>query len=66
VASAFGLNLSGYLAWLAWLALHLMYLIGFRNRILVIMNWAWYYLFHERQVRLITLPEAGPPQCTWK
>jgi NADH dehydrogenase len=66
VASAFGINLSGYLAWLAWLALHLMYLIGFRNRILVIMNWAWYYLFHERQVRLITMQEAGPPQCTWK
>ena len=66
VASAFGLKMTGYLAWVAWLALHLMYLIGFRNRILVIMNWAWYYLFHERQVRLITLQEAGPPQCAWK
>jgi NADH dehydrogenase len=66
VATAFGLKFSGYLAWLVWLALHLMYLIGFRNRILVIMNWAWYYLFHERQVRLITLQESGPPQCTWK
>jgi NADH dehydrogenase len=66
VASAFGLTLTGYLAWVAWLVLHLMYLVGFRNRILVIMNWAWYYLFHERQVRLITMQEAGPPQCTWK
>jgi NADH dehydrogenase len=66
VASAFGLNLTGYFAWVAWLLLHLMYLVGFRNRILVIMNWAWYYLFHERQVRLITMLEAGPPQCTWK
>jgi NADH dehydrogenase len=66
VATAFGLNFSGYLAWVVWLALHLMYLIGFRNRILVIMNWAWYYLFHERQVRLITMPEAGPPQCRWQ
>jgi NADH dehydrogenase len=66
VASAFGLNLTGYFAWVAWLLLHLMYLVGFRNRILVIMNWAWYYLFHERQVRLITMQEAGPPQCTWK
>jgi len=63
VASAFGLHLSGYFAWLAWLALHLMYLIGFRNRILVIMNWAWYYFFHERQVRLITMKESGPPRC---
>ena len=66
VASAFGLNLTGYFAWVAWLLLHLMYLVGFRNRILVIMNWAWYYLFHERQVRLITMQESGPPQCTWK
>ena len=66
VASAFGLHLTGYFAWVAWLLLHLMYLVGFRNRILVIMNWAWYYLFHERQVRLITMQESGPPQCSWK
>jgi NADH:ubiquinone reductase (H+-translocating) len=66
VASAFGFHLSGYLAWVAWLALHLMYLVGFRNRVLVIMNWGWYYLFHERQVRLITMQESGPPQCSWK
>ncbi len=66
VASAFGFHLSGYLAWMAWLGLHLMYLVGFRNRILVIMNWGWYYLFHERQVRLITMQESGPPKCTWK
>ncbi len=66
VASAFGFHLSGILAWMAWLGLHLMYLVGFRNRILIIMNWAWYYFFHERQVRLITMKEAGPPQCNWK
>ena len=66
VASAFGIHLSGYLAWVAWLALHLMYLVGFRNRVLVIMNWGWYYFFHERQVRLITMQESGPPQCNWK
>ncbi len=66
VASAFGFQLSGILAWIAWLGLHLMYLVGFRNRILIIMNWAWYYFFHERQVRLITMPEAGPPKCSWK
>lgn len=54
VASAHGLNVSGYAAWLAWLVLHLCYLIGFRNRIVVMLNWAWYYWFHERQVRLIT------------
>lgn len=54
VASAFGLNFRGYLAWLVWLLLHLYYLIGFRNRIVVMLNWVWYYWFHERQVRLIT------------
>ena len=54
VASAFGLHFRGYLAWLVWLLLHLYYLIGFRNRIVVMLNWVWYYWFHERQVRLIT------------
>lgn len=54
VASAFGISFSGFLAWLIWLFLHLYYLIGFRNRIVVLLNWAWYYWFHERQVRLIT------------
>jgi NADH dehydrogenase len=54
VASAFGLHFRGYLAWLVWLLLHLYYLIGFRNRIVVMLNWVWYYWFHERKVRLIT------------
>ena len=54
VATTHGFKLSGYLAWLAWLVLHLYYLIGFRNRLLVLMNWSFYYFFHERQVRLIT------------
>ena len=57
VASAFGMNFRGYLAWLVWLILHLYYLIGFRNRIVVMLNWVWYYWFHERQVRLITRRE---------
>jgi NADH dehydrogenase len=54
VAVTHGLRFSGYLAWLVWLVLHLYYLIGFRNRLLVLMNWSFYYFFHERQVRLIT------------
>jgi NADH:quinone reductase (non-electrogenic) len=62
VASAFGMNFRGYPAWLVWLLLHLYYLIGFRNRIVVMLNWIWYYWFHERQVRLITRRESrnGP------
>jgi len=61
VASAFGMNFRGYLAWLVWLLLHLYYLIGFRNRIVVMLNWVWYYWFHERQVRLITRRSIFPP-----
>lgn len=60
VASAFGMNFRGYPAWLVWLLLHLYYLIGFRNRIVVMLNWVWYYWFHERQVRLITRREGEP------
>jgi len=59
VVSAFGLQLSGYLAWITWLFLHLYYLIGFRNRIVVLLNWSWYYWFHERQVRLITAVDCA-------
>jgi len=54
VAMAYGRTYSGFAAWFVWLALHLMYLVGFRNRLLVLLNWAFYYFFHERQVRLIT------------
>ncbi len=59
VATVAGKNFSGYLAWLVWLGLHLYYLIGFRNRLLVLLNWAYYYLFYERQVRLITREGEG-------
>ncbi|MDR3073841.1 MAG: NAD(P)/FAD-dependent oxidoreductase [Deltaproteobacteria bacterium] len=60
----------GYVAWALWLSVHLMYLIGFRNRILVLMNWAWDYLFFERAVRLIlprvdsVLKVCGMGTCT--
>ncbi|GAM09907.1 putative NADH dehydrogenase [Geobacter sp. OR-1] len=54
VAMTHGMKLKGYPAWIAWLLLHLYYLIGFRNRVVVMLNWIWYYWFHERQVRLIT------------
>jgi NADH dehydrogenase len=65
VARALGINFRGYPAWIVWLVLHLYYLIGFRNRIVVLLNWVWYYWFHERQVRLITRrPEQkGSPQA---
>ena len=48
------LEFSGPLAWLMWLFLHIFMLIGFRNRILVIIQWAASYLTFQRSVRLIT------------
>jgi NADH dehydrogenase len=53
VAHIYGLRLNGLLAWLIWLTVHLVWLIGFRNRILVLVNWAWNYLTYDRAVRLI-------------
>ena len=48
------IKLSGFLAWFAWLAIHIFFLIGFRNRFLVITQWAWAYLTYQRGARLIT------------
>ena len=46
--------LTGLIAWLAWLFVHLVFLIGFRNRVLVLLQWAWSYLSWQRGARLIT------------
>lgn len=46
-------QLTGFLAWLAWLVLHLVTLMGFRNRLNVFVNWVWNYLTYDRSVRLI-------------
>jgi NADH:ubiquinone reductase (H+-translocating) len=54
VASLWGMSFSGFIAWVIWVFLHIYRLIGFRNRILVFVNWAWDYLFYENQIRLIT------------
>lgn len=48
-----GRALAGSFAWLIWLVIHILYLIGFRNRIMVMINWAWRYLTYEQMVRLI-------------
>ncbi len=47
------LHLSGFLAWLAWLLVHIWYLIGFRNRLVVMITWAWSYVTYRRGARLI-------------
>jgi NADH:ubiquinone reductase (H+-translocating) len=54
----FGYLFTGFLAWVLWVGINIYRLIGFRNRLLVLVNWAWDYLFFERGVRLIvTVPE---------
>ena len=55
-----GLKLSGFLAWIAWLAIHIFFLIGFRNRVLVLFQWAYSYVTFRRGARLIT--GAPPPR----
>src|SRR5208282_5377800 len=48
------IHISGFIAWLAWLFIHILFLIGFRNRVLVFIQWAWSYFTYERSARLIT------------
>ncbi|HSI15661.1 MAG TPA: FAD-dependent oxidoreductase, partial [Chthoniobacter sp.] len=48
------LRFSGRLAWLAWLFIHIIFLVGFRNKLLVLMNWAYAYFTYGRGARLIT------------
>jgi NADH:ubiquinone reductase (H+-translocating) len=48
------IHISGFMAWLAWLFVHILFLIGFRNRVLVFIQWAWSYFTYERGARLIT------------
>ncbi len=54
------LRVSGYLAWLAWLFIHLMYIVEFENRILILLQWAWNYFTRNRSARLI-VGQGGSP-----
>lgn len=59
VAESMGFRLSGYLAWLAWLFIHILYLARFENRVLVLFQWFWNYITRNRTARLITGPGAS-------
>ncbi|HEX7451446.1 MAG TPA: hypothetical protein VF294_04145, partial [Polyangiaceae bacterium] len=63
VASVGKLHMSGFIAWLAWLTVHIFYLIDFRNRVVVLFDWAWSYFTYQRGSRLITghRTDAGAP-----
>jgi NADH:ubiquinone reductase (H+-translocating) len=56
VARIHGISFTGFPAWVVWLVVHIIQLIGFRNRLFVLTNWAWDYFFYDRAVRLITDP----------
>ena len=56
-----GWRLGGPLGWLAWLGLHLVYLMGFRNRASVLLGWAWNYVTYDHAARLLTGEPAKPP-----
>ena len=60
VAEIKGLQLTGLVAWLTWLFVHLFYLIGLQNRIIVFIRWTWSFATHGRGARLITT-QPGPP-----
>ena len=54
VADVYGIKAKGFPAWVLWLGIHIIQLIGFRNKLFVLLNWAWDYFFYERAARLIT------------
>ena len=54
VAYIWGIGFTGFPAWVVWLVVHILQLIGFRNKLFVLLNWAWDYFFYERAARLIT------------
>jgi NADH dehydrogenase len=60
VADLRGLKLRGFLGWLAWLFVHIYYLIGFRNRLVVLGSWGWNYLLRDRPIRLIARSDRDP------
>lgn len=60
-AVAYGRTFTGFPAWVLWLSIHLLYLIGYRNRLLVLINWARHYLFREHAACRILPSEPAPP-----
>jgi NADH dehydrogenase len=60
VCSLRGTSVTGFVGWMAWLVVHIYYLIGFRNRLVVLWSWCWNYLWYDRPVRIITRARAAP------
>src|SRR4030095_4576258 len=64
VADIKRLKLSGFLAWVIWLVVHLWYLVGFQNRLLVLIRWSFSFATHGRGARLITSAGTEPTRPT--
>ncbi len=64
IAVVGGVRLSGLIAWLAWLFVHIFFLIGFRNRLVVMFEWTKSYLTFQRSARLILEERTDPPDET--
>jgi NADH dehydrogenase len=60
IGDVFGFKISGFFGWIFWIFLHIFWLIGFRNRLVVITEWAWSYATLQRRVRLITGERLWP------
>jgi NADH dehydrogenase len=60
VADLGKLHLAGFFAWLAWLFVHIVHLIEFENKVLVLIQWGWYYFRRDRAARLITGAQRMP------
>ena len=54
------LHFSGLVAWLTWLLVHLVFLVGFRNKLAVLMQWTYSYFAYKRSARIITSPPPTP------
>lgn len=62
VADLGKIKLSGPIAWVIWAFVHILFLVGFRNRMLVLIQWAWSFISYDRGARLITGPlQSNPP-----
>jgi NADH dehydrogenase len=64
VAQVGPIQLTGFIGWVAWLVVHLYYLIGFENRLRVLVRWSWYYLRLDRPVRAVVRADPPPGMTT--
>lgn len=65
VADLPGYSFSGFFAWLVWLLIHLMSILGMRNKLSVLMNWFWNYIFYSTSLRLLLRPTKYPLRKHW-